>query len=175
MSFGVNDPLPAEAITSHLNAVGDPPVFGVDLTPVTPLVIDWENNHIYTNCGPWNRNRAIDETIEHTIRIYDSSVSQMEAILVATCNYLPCSNLKAFGLGDIDNELYQIEQLNRLEAVTYLVHKEELVVDLKPIYAFCFHHNRIQELQHSIMILPDGSEVQLQDSEAISKYGIQVE
>ena len=76
---------------------------------------------------------------------------------------------------DIDAELYQIEQLNRLETVTYSVHKEELVIDLEPIYSFCFNYNRIQELQHSVMILPDGSEVQLEDEAAINKYGISID
>ena len=65
--------------------------------------------------------------------------------------------------------------MNRLEAVTYLVHKEELVIDLEPIYAFCFHHNRVQELQPSIMILPNCSEVQLENEAATNKYGIRIE
>ena len=178
MSYGVGSVLTPAILTSlssTLYAIGDQPVFGDDPTPVTPIVSDWENNPFYTNCGPWNRNRAIDETIEHAVRIYDSIVNDIEFYMIAKCKYLPCSNLEALSLGDIDTELYQIEQLNRLETVTYLVHKEELVVDLEPIYAFCFNHNRIQELKHSVMILPDGSEVQLEDEAEINKYGFSID
>ena len=97
----------------------------------------------------------------------------MSDTVKTTCFYHPCSNIKAFELGDIDNELYQYDQQNRLEALTYLVHKEEIVVELEPIYAFCYH-KPIQELQPTFMILPDGSEVQLEEEDVID-YGISIE
>lgn len=55
----------------------------------------------------------------------------------------------------------------------YYVHFEPLVIDLEPIYSFCFFE-RVHLLQASTMILPDGSEVSLATEQALNDRGIHI-
>lgn len=66
-----------------------------------------------------------------------------------------------------------IDRLILLEPFNYHVHKEALVIDLVPIHAFCFHE-RVHSIESAVLILPDGSHVQLSDEAEVKEYGVEV-
>ena len=75
---------------------------------------------------------------------------------------------------DVDNDIYSTNKTNRIGVTDYFVHKGELLIDLPPIYAFCYHE-RVQILQPSTMILPDGLAVNLGTIDDLGLRGIYIE
>ena len=96
----------------------------------------------------------------------------MTAQFQVYCTFDECSNEIAYDQQEIDNTLYPYQQINRIEGGTYLVFKDPLVIDLQPIYSYCYKQDKVYRLIQGTVIDPDGNASILTTEEEMISYGL---
>ena len=94
--------------------------------------LNYNTSPLEIDCGYWQPGKA-DEIIRVGIFFDENLQAQFDF----KCSFADCSDIVAFGYGDIDNELYPYQVENFVDAGDYFVFKDPLVINLEPMYSFC--------------------------------------